>query len=612
MRRWALRDCASDEREALDQLLLVIGELRSCLEAPRGVSGALPGEPRAGESLRSLLQVAGKKLVALTAHIENPGDRGDVFSVVSSAAEGAMLARALDVLREEERDLERQCVSDEAEGRERRDYAVIDPEVVAIDRIAEEFHRTNSAAQRLVSDAILLSRCTRVWNCTMRGEMASSVAVRIARELEHIVDPVKLAKVEERILDRCLVPGRCVRWSSGMTRRLHTIIRAIDPDALISADTRAERGREVRTWPQGPAESVVAATLPSLEAEAVWSAVDGLARRWGGIDGEMRTAAQRRADALVQLVTGLDKRPAADRTPLDARVEVCPRVTLVADVDPASPHRAFGGAGSATRARLDALLEASARAHVSVVPLRADAAGPDLHALTRGLVSVAERLAVETTYTPSSALRRLVVERDGTCRHPGCAVPAHRCDLDHVAPFDPGDPLAGGLTREDNLIALCRKHHRAKTHGDTAYRLDADGTVRADLGGHVSGSSEPGGARGIGREQLGLSYSGSAPALDRAAVEELRRAVACLAIAIDAIGTARGGDARRDPGEAPGRGPGRASGTASDEPRRTRTRTGRRSARTAAHRATAERRRERTAASVTGSAEELAAHMPPY
>ena len=70
------------------------------------------------------------------------------------------------------------------------------------------------------------------------------------------------------------------------------------------------------------------------------------------------------------------------------------------------------------------------------------------------------------TYEPPQALRDLVLARDRTCRGPGCRTPADRCDLDHTIPWPTGP------TSPANLRALCRSHHRLKTHTDTTYRTD--------------------------------------------------------------------------------------------------------------------------------------------
>lgn len=65
----------------------------------------------------------------------------------------------------------------------------------------------------------------------------------------------------------------------------------------------------------------------------------------------------------------------------------------------------------------------------------------------------------QLSYRPPAALARHVRLRDGTCRFPGCEVPARECDLDHLIPFP------SGPTSESNLFALCRRHHGLKHEG---------------------------------------------------------------------------------------------------------------------------------------------------
>ncbi|PRZ40579.1 HNH endonuclease [Antricoccus suffuscus] len=64
------------------------------------------------------------------------------------------------------------------------------------------------------------------------------------------------------------------------------------------------------------------------------------------------------------------------------------------------------------------------------------------------------------TYRPPAQMRRRVIQRDQTCRFPGCTRPAERCDVDHIDPHRPDG--TGGTTGDCNLIALCRRHHRLK------------------------------------------------------------------------------------------------------------------------------------------------------
>ena len=76
-----------------------------------------------------------------------------------------------------------------------------------------------------------------------------------------------------------------------------------------------------------------------------------------------------------------------------------------------------------------------------------------------------------TVYRLPADLDRHVVLRDRTCTVPGCSQPALRCDGEHAIPWP------NGPTSEDNCGAMCRWHHRLKTHnGWTVQRL-ADGSV---------------------------------------------------------------------------------------------------------------------------------------
>ena len=75
----------------------------------------------------------------------------------------------------------------------------------------------------------------------------------------------------------------------------------------------------------------------------------------------------------------------------------------------------------------------------------------------------------EQTYRPGAALARLVRARDGTCRYPGCATAAGRCDLDHLIAYPHGPTTAW------NLQSLCRAHHGFKHHAGWAVTMTREG-----------------------------------------------------------------------------------------------------------------------------------------
>lgn len=74
-------------------------------------------------------------------------------------------------------------------------------------------------------------------------------------------------------------------------------------------------------------------------------------------------------------------------------------------------------------------------------------------------------------YEPPQALKDFLIARDRVCRFPGCRRSAILSDLDHAQPFD-----SGGGTSPTNLGALCRRHHRLKTHGGWNIESFADGS----------------------------------------------------------------------------------------------------------------------------------------
>ncbi|MEW1955252.1 hypothetical protein [Terrabacter sp. NPDC080008] len=71
-------------------------------------------------------------------------------------------------------------------------------------------------------------------------------------------------------------------------------------------------------------------------------------------------------------------------------------------------------------------------------------------------------------YRPTPAMRAHVEAVDGTCRAPGCTVPAARCDLDHDIPWPHGP------TAVDNLTSKHRAHHNVHTHGHWSVQREGD------------------------------------------------------------------------------------------------------------------------------------------
>ena len=79
-------------------------------------------------------------------------------------------------------------------------------------------------------------------------------------------------------------------------------------------------------------------------------------------------------------------------------------------------------------------------------------------------------------HDPPAWMRELVILRDKHCVFPWCNRDARACDLDHITPYEENGPP--GQTRPDALAALCRRHHRAKTHRRWRYHRTPTGNYQ--------------------------------------------------------------------------------------------------------------------------------------
>ena len=126
--------------------------------------------------------------------------------------------------------------------------------------------------------------------------------------------------------------------------------------------------------------------------------------------------------------------------------------------------------GSAMAAQSQTVLDEAGGIHVSAETARrlaCDAAKVEMqHGPDGEILGVGRR-----TRTISPALRRALAARDGQCRFPGCQ--NRRCDAHHVRHW-----ADGGETVLDNLVLLCRRHHRAVHEEGFGITLDAAGEVQ--------------------------------------------------------------------------------------------------------------------------------------
>jgi hypothetical protein len=259
-----------------------------------------------------------------------------------------------------------------------------------------------------------------------------------------------------------------------------------DPAGLGEVETRPAELFLARSIDDG---GMVNASLDPTTTTLVETALR-VAERPNG-PGEVRTAAQRRAEALGAIARSyLDHHERRDARPGRQH----PHVLVVVDL-PDLYAACLRGAGITDAAELDAHVAANQLSAVEAAFMR-DAlvhASGDLRTLDGHRLqasTVTELFGPGTTMArlltargqvldhgrsvrlAGPTLRDAVLARDGTCRYPGCHSPAVWADTHHVRHW-----RRGGSTSVTNLVALCGGHHGLVHSKGWDLSVAADGTV---------------------------------------------------------------------------------------------------------------------------------------
>jgi 5-methylcytosine-specific restriction protein A len=168
---------------------------------------------------------------------------------------------------------------------------------------------------------------------------------------------------------------------------------------------------------------------------------------------DTRTMEQRQADALVDVVGFVADH--GDATVLPWVGGQRPQVTVIvelADLENRARAACLDLGGNLTPTALRMLC-----CDATVIPVVMNGAGQPLD-------------VGRATRTIPDGLRRAVAARDRGCAHPGCDRPPTWCEIHHIKEWS-----RGGETRLDNLVMLCRVHHREIHSTDWVVRVAPDG-----------------------------------------------------------------------------------------------------------------------------------------
>lgn len=458
----------------------------------------------------------------------------DLMPLVSDATADELLAHAsLDELMEQLTDLTRLGNSLEA-ARMRlvaqlaRQESILDEDGLVVQRTHSPGHIAEDTAA-LVSMALgcptthaatLVARAMRL-TTVLPNLMSELVAGRIdGYRVGVVVDELELlGDGHARAVDEALA-GRYERLAS-TPGRLRAAVRReallADPASMAERAERARPRRRVARWVSEPGMDQWSWLVPAEQSIAAWAAMDQRAQALRS-SGAADTLDQARSDALFELITSgvrlslklvvatsagalsdlgdagtgaasdvrsdvvtVAPEPAEDGPSVAARGDEAAGAGLlpgrwVEIVRPGSsepvlvPAAFLAGGVVGSRCSVEsATCDPSTGALLAPERARREpAAGEPVNGERAAGEPVKGEPAARAGYRPPEWLVRAVKARDGGCRFPGCSASSRHVDLDHVRPW----PL--GPTSYDNLVCLCRRHHRIKHMPGWTLRLLPD------------------------------------------------------------------------------------------------------------------------------------------
>ncbi|MBM9469304.1 HNH endonuclease signature motif containing protein [Nakamurella leprariae] len=434
---------------------------------PRALaSGDLVAAIRASERILSWLTGLQMRLLA---EFARPGRAGDLSDMVADLTDSPFPTavtgpHGIDV------DLLAAMVADKAAD-------------LAAAEVGAALHLSPLTARRRVDRAVeLVTELPETLAALELGQIDRARAAVIA-DTTNGLSPEHRSMVEQQVL-----PTATDRTPGRLRPIVDRAALAIDPELAERRRKTARIGREVTVTPAADGMAYLRAHLPAEAAATIMTLLDVLAtgpdtpattaQVGGPLVKDARTVGARRADALTDL---------CDALLTTGHVDL--RGLLDAEPGPASDPKRHG-----RRPHLIITLPLSALAGLDALPGELAGHGAITAEVARALAASAASLTtvaidpatgtatsvgdhVPIKYRPGQRLRDRVLIAQDTCRFPGCRQPSRRCDLDHATEFNHTDPTAGGPTSEQNLIPLCRRHHRLKTFTDwTPHPESADGT----------------------------------------------------------------------------------------------------------------------------------------
>jgi hypothetical protein len=291
------------------------------------------------------------------------------------------------------------------------------------------------------------------------GEISSAHASAIARE--------SLSALNQGIPDSVIfeIENRAIAYAefhtpSQVGNLVRKVIAERSPDEFEESVANARELRQVSCFDEANGMSTVIALMPAHEAKILMSAIEAFIRK--SVEGEpsrsgssdLRSKDMKRADALAAIASDYLASTSEDVTPHRRPLTVNVTIDLPTLMGLAENPGELAGYGP--------IPASVAREIAGDARWRRFITEP----ITGNLLDFGRE-----QYEPPQALKDFLIARDRTCRFPGCRRSATLSDLDHAQSWE-----SGGQTSSENLGALCRRHHKLKTHYGWSVESFADGS----------------------------------------------------------------------------------------------------------------------------------------
>lgn len=316
-----------------------------------------------------------------------------------------------------------------------------------------------TAQSRIDIARTLVNNLPNTCSALATGEISAAHATVIAREAAIAIrngapDSV-IFEVEQRAISfaELHTPGQ-------VAARVRTDIAKAIPEEFEEMTSRATALRRVSCYNEADGMSTVVAILPAADAQIVMNSIEAFILRQDQLhllqnDGETnRTIDQRRADALSTICSNFLSEISETVTPQRRPLTVNVTVDLPTLLGLAENPGQLAGYGP--------IPAAVARELASDAKWKRFITEPQ----TGNLLDFGRE-----SYEPPQHLKDFLIARDRTCRFPGCRRSALLSDLDHAESWE-----SGGTTSPENIGALCRRHHRLKTHDGWRIQSFSDGS----------------------------------------------------------------------------------------------------------------------------------------